>query len=93
MEVQPGAFVPVVAIAYPREHAEALPGYADKRKVAPVRADDAVVAAYTRSLRCGALATIPSLVEHLDGETSLMGYQRGAGRPHRRAALFQTSET
>jgi predicted nucleic acid-binding protein len=88
MEINPGAFVPVVAIVYPREHAEAIPAYTDKRKVPTHRADDAVIAAYVRAHRIGALATIPSLVEHDDTLESLMGYQRGEGRPHRRAALY-----
>lgn len=86
--IRVGAFVPVVAIVYPRVHAEAILPYTDARKVPTHRADDAVIAAYARAHRCWPLATVPSLVEHLDGEPSVIGYQRGEGRPHRRAALF-----
>lgn len=88
-----GAFVPVVAIVYPREHVQAIPHYTDSRRVPTHRADDAVIAAYVRSHHCGPLATVPSLVEHLDEEPSVIGYRRGEGRPHRRAALFVGSVT
>lgn len=88
VELPVTAFVPIVAVVYPVEHARAIPEFADKRKIGPSRSDDAVIAAYVRAHRLGALATVPSLVEHRTDVPSVMSNRHGATAPHRRACWF-----
>lgn len=84
----PTTFVPLVAVVYPRAHAEAAPRFADARRMSIGRADDAVISTYARANRVPVVATVPCLVEHDDDEPSLMGMPHGRGHPHRRAAWF-----
>jgi hypothetical protein len=88
VELPVTAFVPIVAVVYPIEHARAIPEFADKRRIGPSRSDDAVIATYVRAHRLGALATVPSLVEHRTDVPSVMSNRHGATAPHRRACWF-----
>lgn len=86
-------FVPVVAVAYPAEVARAIPVYVDARRIPTNRADDAVIATYARAHRTPVAATVPCLVEHLDGEPSVMRMKHATGMPHRVAALYADTVT
>ncbi len=92
MDMPPISYVPVVAVVYPAEHARAIPAFADKRRVSVGRTDDAVIAMYTRAHRVAVSAPLPSLVEHLDGEPSILGMPSGRGAPHRLAAWFEETK-
>jgi hypothetical protein len=88
MEIPVSTFVPLVAVSYPADVARAIPEFADKRRMPISRADDAVVATYVRAHRLGAVAPLPCLVEHLDGEPSVMRMRHGTRAPHRVAAWY-----
>ncbi len=86
----PGAFVPVVAVLYPRSVVEGLLAWADKpgdRYRRPLRgADDGIVANYCRTRRIHPLMMVPCAVEHDESVPSVgKGTRHG---PHRRAALL-----
>ncbi len=89
MTLPPISYVPVVGIAYPAEHARAIPAFADKRRISVGRTDDAVIATYTRANRVAVSATLPCLVEHLDAVPSVLGMPSGRGAPHRLAAWYE----
>jgi hypothetical protein len=87
----PGAFIPLVTIAFPRQVAEGLLAWADQgsgdRFRRPMRgADDGVVAAFARARRFRPLAMVPSIVQH-DDLIASVGKNTRSG-PHRRAALL-----
>lgn len=92
MEFWPGAYVPTVAIVYPREVVHGLLDWAERperhdRVRRPLRgADDSLVAHYCRVRRLRPLALVPSIVEHDDTIASVSGLKR-KGR-QRRAALL-----
>lgn len=88
MEFPATSFVPCVATVYPREHALAIPEFVDARRMAVGRADDAVISTYVRAHRCGAVATLPSLVQHRDEVPSVMRMPHGNGHAHRLAAWY-----
>jgi hypothetical protein len=91
----PAAFVPLVALVYPRHHVEALRAYVDgsswPRAHRMGTADDAVVAGYVRANRLSVIATVPSLVDHDDSVPSISKPSHRAG-PHRRAAIFAAGD-
>lgn len=73
-EIPRQAFVPVVAVVYPREEAIALLAYSEARPFARGRtADDANVAEWARVTQRTVWMTVPSLVEHPDDAVSLAG--------------------
>ncbi len=85
-----GAYVPTVAIVYPRAVVEGLLAWADKpgdRYRRPLRgADDGIVANYCRTRRIHPLMMVPCAVEHDESVPSVgKGTRHG---PHRRAALL-----
>lgn len=82
-------FVPLVAVIYPAAIAQAIPEFADARRINVGRADDAVVSTYCRAHHVTAVATLPCLVEHLDAAPSVMRMPSGNGHPHRLAAWFE----
>ena len=90
-DLPPAAFVPVVAMAYPRAHVEGLLAYSDGSRWPKATrmgtADDAIVAGYVRANRLSVVATVPSLVEHDDEVPSLAKPSHRQGK-HRRAAWF-----
>jgi hypothetical protein len=86
-----GAYVPTVAIVYPREVVKGLLAWADvsggDRFRRPLRgADDGVLAHYCRLRRIRPLCLVPSIVEH-DETVESVGKQTRSGL-HRRAALI-----
>lgn len=87
----PAAFVPVVAVVYPRAHVEGLLAYTDGSRWPRARrmgtADDAIVAGYVRANRLSVMATCPSLADHRDDVDSIAKPSHRSGK-HRRAALF-----
>lgn len=90
-DLPPAAFVPLVALSYPRVHVEGLLAYSDgsrwPRATRMGTADDAIVAGYVRANRLSVVATVPSLVEHDDDLPSLAKPSHRQGK-HRRAAWF-----
>lgn len=86
-----GAYVPTVAICYPRAVVDDLLDWSERprsdRYRRPMRgADDGIVATYCRMRRIFPLALVPSIVEH---DESLVSVGRGQRRGrHRRAALL-----
>lgn len=86
----PGAYVPTVAIIYPREVIDGLLAWADggpDRYRRPLRgSDDGIVANYCRLRRIWPLMMVPCAFEHDDTLPSVgRGPRRG---PQRRAALI-----
>ncbi len=86
-----GAYLPTVAIVYPREVAEGLLAWADQsgkdRYRRPLRgADDGIVANYCRIRRIHPLALVPCAGEH-DESVPSIGKRMRYGA-HRRAALL-----
>jgi hypothetical protein len=87
-----GAFVPCVAIAYPRAFIAGLLDWVDHRSSDRQRrqlrgADDGVLAMYCRQIRMQPLLIVPSIVEHDSSLQSIGKLHRREG-PHRRAALL-----
>lgn len=91
-----GAFVAVVATAYPRGFVEGLLDWADNGRVrpghAPLRrplrgADDGIIALYCRARRIRPIALVPCIVDH-DESVASIGRPQRRGGPHRRAALI-----
>lgn len=87
----PAAFTPLVAQIYPRAHVDGLLAYSDgsrwPRATRMGTADDAIVAGYVRANRLAVVATVPSLVEHMDEVPSIAKPSHRQGK-HRRAAWF-----
>lgn len=87
------AFVPLVAIVYPRAVVERLLAWAsgDGWPAASSRtlrgSDDGIVATFTRSSRLEVWATVPCLVEHRDDIASVARPAHRVGA-HRRAAFL-----
>jgi hypothetical protein len=86
------AFVPLVAVLYPRAIIDGLLEWADARFNERNRrqlrgADDGIVALYCRQTRLQPLLIVPSIVQHDDGVGTIGKPHRRAG-PHRRAALL-----
>jgi hypothetical protein len=86
-----GAYVPTVAIVYPRDVVNGLLAWAEGTRRDGVRrpirgADDGIVALYCRKQRIRPLALVPCLVEH-DETVEPVGKTARSG-PHRRAALL-----
>lgn len=91
LELRIRAYVPLVGVVYPADIAREILSHSVDKRTGPNRADDAVVANYVRWKRCGALATVPCLVDHRDDVPSVfpqMHKWHGKRRPHRVAALF-----
>lgn len=87
-----GAFVPCVAIVYPRAFIAGLLAWVDARSTPNQRrqlrgADDGVLAMYCRHARIFPLLIVPSIVEHDSSLKSIGKHGRRDG-PHRRAALL-----
>ena len=87
-----GAFVPCVAVSYPRAFVEGLLRWAHEHENGRQRrqlrgADDGVLAFYCRQARRQPLLMVPSIVEHDESVASIGKLHRRAG-PHRRAALL-----
>lgn len=85
------SYIPLVATIFPAEVARRIPAFADSRRIPVARADDAVVGTFCRANRIACVATMPSLVEHLDSEPSVTGMAFGNGHPHRLAAWYVQS--
>jgi len=85
------SYIPLVAAIFPADVARRIPKFADSRKIPVARADDAVVGTFCRANRIACIATMPSLVEHLDSEPSVTGMAFGNGQPHRLAAWYVES--
>ncbi len=86
-----GAFVPTVAVVYPRAVIDGLLAWADTstgdRHRRPMRgADDGILAHYCRSRRIHPVAMVPCAVEH-DHTAESIGKPMRRGS-HRRAALL-----
>ena len=91
-----GAFVPCVAIVYPREFIVGLLDWidhrsSDRQKTRLRGADDGVLAIYCRQKRIEPLLIVPSIVEHDETLQSVGKTHRRPG-PHRRAALLQKAD-
>lgn len=94
LPLQVGAFVPCVAISYPRRFVGELLDWVDHRSSDRQQnqlrgADDGVLALYCRVKRIRPLLLVPSIVEHDHLIPSIGKEHRRAG-PHRRAALLQS---
>lgn len=82
------SFVPVIATIWPVRLIEPALAYVDAQTwPAHWIADDEIVGRIMRSLKEEVLATVPSLVDHDDGEASLVSSRRKQS-PARRAALY-----
>ncbi len=86
-----GAYVPTVAIVYPRAVVDGLLAWADKpggdRFRRPMRgADDGIVAHFCRTRRIHPVAMVPCAVEHDEKALSIGKAMRHGS--HRRAALL-----
>jgi hypothetical protein len=81
------SFVPLVSVLWPRRKAEEFLYWARSQKL--TRADDGNASKWMRRTKQPFLVTVPSLVQHDDGQPSVKG-----GRDHRpwaeswRQALF-----
>ena len=81
------AFVPCVAIVWPRAEAEALLTYSEARPFARGRtADDANVKEWSKIAQRPVWMTVPSLVDHPDDVVSLAGQTAMGGRNPARTA-------
>lgn len=82
-------FVPVVALLWPKEKAEAFMAWSKTHKLpgAVPRSDDAVVGRWMIRERQRILVTIPSLVQHPDNVPSLIGRRAKWGKDRGRVAL------
>ena len=86
-EIPRPAFVPVVAVVWPRADAEALLAYAEEKPFALGRtSDDANVAEWMRVTRRTFWMTVPSLADHPDDTPSLMNQPAMNGRNPARTA-------
>lgn len=86
-EIPRPAFVPVVAVVWPRADAEALLAYTEAKPFARGRtSDDANVAEWMRVTRRTFWMTVPSLVDHPDDVPSLMNQPWMNGRNPARTA-------
>lgn len=85
-------FVPMVAIAYPAEIPRGILEWEPTKKhsAAVVKHDDGMVASFMCRHRKQVLVTLPSLVQHLNLEPSMMKYDK-PDRAHRRAAWYEES--
>lgn len=81
-------FVPLVAVVYPRGHAEGVLAFTVARRMSVGRADDGIVSTYARANRVPVLLTVPCLVDHDDTVPSLMGMPHGKRHSHRVAAAL-----
>lgn len=81
-----GAYVPTVAIVYPRDVVTGVLAWADASPGRMRGADDGMLALYCRRRRIRPLALVPCLVEH-DETVEPVGKTARSG-PHRRAALL-----
>ena len=83
-------FVPVVAVLWPRAKAQEFMAWAVNAKLPGQpnpRSDDAVVGRWMMVTRQEIRATCPSLVEHPDMESSVIGRQPAWGKDPGRVAL------
>lgn len=81
--------IPVVALCWPFGLIEPFLEFSQHPHWRDKKADDAVVAAFVKRHRLPVWATVPSLVEHPDVESSLIGKIAKAGKNKARvAALF-----
>lgn len=89
-ELDPNAWVPVVATVWPRDHVRRILEFAAAKNYAPSRsADDAIIGDYCREEGVTVLAPVPSLVEHPDRVDSLVGTANFGGlSPTRIAACW-----
>ncbi len=86
-QIPPQAFVPVVAVLWPRAEAEALLAYSEARPFARGRtADDANVREWAKIAQRTVWMTVPSLVDHPDDVVSLAGQTAMGGRNPARTA-------
>ena len=93
-EIPRPAFVPVVAVVWPRADVEALLAYVEAKPFARGRtSDDANVAEWMRVTRRTFWMTVPSLVDHPDDVPSLMNQPALGGRnPARTACCWAGKE-
>lgn len=86
-EIPRSAFVPVVAVIYPRGDVEALLAYVEAQPFARGRtSDDANVAEWAKRTRRTVWMTCPSLVDHPDDVKSIMAAPALNGRNPARTA-------
>jgi hypothetical protein len=85
----PAAFVPLVAVLWPRETLEAFSQWT-KSASRLTRADDGNVARWARSQRIEFMVTVPSIVEHDDFTPTVKGGTRreSHGQARDRVALL-----
>lgn len=67
----PSAFMPLVAVLWPRAKAEEFLRWADRTRT--TRADDANAYKWKRRTKQTVMVTVPSLVEHDEDEPSVKG--------------------
>lgn len=83
---------PVVAMVWPKEHAEHLLEWSKTAKLPgmprPVMSDDAVVGLWAREARVQVLITLPSLVQHPDDVPSTIGKTHMHGKNKGRVAWW-----
>jgi len=93
-ELDPLAWVPCVAVLWPRAQAEALLAFAEQKRYPESRsADDAIVGDFSRETRTRFLAPVPSLCDHDDSQRSLVGTANWSGlSPARVAACWLGAE-
>ena len=85
------AFVPCVAIVWPRAEAQALLAYSEAKPFARGRtADDANVREWAKITQRTVWMTVPSLVDHPDDVLSLAGQTAMNGRNPARTACCWT---
>lgn len=82
------AYLPLVAVVYPADLARQIPAFADAKRFAIGRADDAIVGSFVRAHKLQAWASVPCLVQHRDELASVMRMPSGKQAPHRLAALW-----
>lgn len=79
-ELRPDRWCPAVALCWPVEMIEPFLHYVEmQRWPAGFRADDEMIGRWLRTQGQGALATVPSLVEHPDVVPSLIGRRAWGG--------------
>ncbi len=85
----PAPFVPLVAVLWPKQAAQAFAGWAQAAS-GLTRADDGNAARWMKATRTEFMVTVPSIVEHDDFTPSVKGGSQKAaeGRDRNRVALL-----
>lgn len=89
-ELEPRHWIPAVATCWPRDLIDGILDYT-KDRPAPI-ADDQLIGEYMKRIGHVPLASVPSLVEHLDDGPPVMGKPRMPGAERRAACYIGSCE-